>query len=150
MNTFRPTNPQNTKEFKDIIFDVDLRVEKRKMTLWSHWPWPWSRQSCCNRNQVLYILSIFIYNKICLLLILHTLLCSDLICKSFELKKIGEQKQDAFFSINRIGYRNLLLKLLKIYTIDTKEICNWLTVYGFRLFLLKAHKLLSLLLRTLQ
>ena len=34
--------------------------------------------------------------------------------KVLNQKKIGELKQDAFFSINRIGYRNLLLKLLKI------------------------------------
>ena len=30
---------------------LNLRVQKRKTTLWSNWAWPWSRQSCfilCN------------------------------------------------------------------------------------------------------
>ena len=29
-----------------MFFDLNLRVEKRKTTLWSNWAWPWSRQSC--------------------------------------------------------------------------------------------------------
>ena len=35
------------EEVKDIVFFyLNLRVEKRKTTLWSNWAWPWSRQSC--------------------------------------------------------------------------------------------------------
>ena len=28
------------------FFDLNLRVEEQKLTPWSNWAWPWSRQSC--------------------------------------------------------------------------------------------------------